>query len=86
MKHPRRRVVGALPVLLALLGNAFITCIKGFGFLMSGSGAMFSEAIHSFADTLNQAFLLIGIRRSTRRADEKFSYGYGKERFFYWWF
>ncbi len=82
-KHVSLRVVGFLPVLLALIGNAFITVIKGVGFFMSGSGAMFSEAIHSLADTINQAFLLIGIRRSTRSADEKFSYGYGKERFFW---
>ncbi len=82
-KRKNKRAVGSLPVALALLGNAFITVIKVFGFMVSGSGAMFSEAVHSLADTLNQALLLVGIRRSTRSADDEFSYGYGKERFFW---
>ena len=44
---------------------------------------MFSEAVHSAADTLNQALLLIGLRRSLKKADESFEYGYGNERFFW---
>lgn len=39
---------------------------KLVAFLLSGSGAMLSEAIHSFADTGNQGLLYLGIRRSTR--------------------
>lgn len=42
---------------------------------------MFSEAIHSFADTSNQALLMIGIRRSNKKATDTFIYGYKKERF-----
>jgi zinc transporter 9 len=74
---------GFIPVVLALFGNALITVIKFIGFSLSGSGAMFSEAIHSVADTLNQGLLLIGLKSSTRKADGIFSYGYGKERFFW---
>jgi zinc transporter 9 len=72
---------GFLPVLAALMGNFFLTIIKFFGFAISGSSAMFSEAVHSLADTMNQALLMIGIRRSLRVADEDFTYGYGHERF-----
>lgn len=72
---------GALPVIAALFGNGFIAVLKFVGFLASGSGAMFSEAIHSFADTANQALLMVGISRSKKKANEEFSYGYGKERF-----
>lgn len=72
-----------LSVFFALLGNTFITAIKFVGFAVSGSGAIFSEAVHSLADTLNQALLLFGLRRSQRGADEEFSYGYGRERFFW---
>ncbi len=82
-KDSSKHIVGFFPVALALIGNFFVAIIKFIGFLMSGSGAMFSESVHSFADTLNQALLLLGIRRSMRRADEEFSYGYGKERFFW---
>lgn len=70
-------------VLLALLGNAFLTIIKFVAFVLSGSGAMLSEAIHSFADSGNQGLLWLGVRRSERPADAMFHYGYGAERFFF---
>lgn len=76
-----QKVSGLMPVIFALTGNAFITAIKFAGFFISGSGAMFSEAIHSLADTLNQGLLMVGIKKSTKKADDDFSYGYGQERF-----
>lgn len=74
---------GFLPVAVALGGNALVTVIKGFAAVVSGSSAMLSEAVHSFADTLNQLLLLIGLRRSLKIADESYEYGYGNERFFF---
>jgi solute carrier family 30 (zinc transporter), member 9 len=68
-------------VLLALSGNLLITLLKLAGFLLSGSSALFSEAVHSFADTMNQALLLVGIKRSGRTAGGDHDYGYGQERF-----
>src|SRR3989304_8292918 len=55
--------------------------LKFSGVFLSGSSALFSEAVHSFADTLNQALLMIGIKRSAKLPDKEFSYGYGRERF-----
>lgn len=72
---------GLFPVLAALVGNVFIAGIKFVGFAFSGSGALFSEAVHSVADTLNQALLYVGIKRSEKQADDRYSYGYGLERF-----
>lgn len=74
---------GFTSVLFALLGNFAITIMKFAGFLMSGSSSLFSESIHSFADTMNQSLLMVGIKRSAKVADEKFAYGYGQERFFW---
>lgn len=68
-------------VVAALLGNSFVTIIKLIAFVLSGSGAMLSEAIHSFADTGNQLLLFIGLKRGQRAADDRFHYGYGGERF-----
>jgi len=70
-------------VLAALIGNAFLTVLKFTVWTFSGSGAMFSEAIHTLADTSNQALLLIGIRRSERPAGPMFAYGYGAERYLF---
>ncbi|KKU99779.1 MAG: Cation diffusion facilitator family transporter, partial [Candidatus Wolfebacteria bacterium GW2011_GWE1_48_7] len=65
-------IQGTLPVIAALLGNGFIAVLKFVGFFISGSGAMLSEAIHSFADTANQALLMVGIRRSKKKATNEF--------------
>lgn len=75
--------IGRGPVIAALIGNALVATIKAFVALFSGSSSMFSEAIHSFADTANQALLLIGLRRSRKKPEKGFGYGYGRERFFW---
>ncbi len=76
-----KKVSGLLPVLAALIGNVIVCAAKFVGFFFTGSGSLFSEAVHSFADTANQLLLVIGVRRSMKVADKEFNYGYGKERF-----
>lgn len=75
--------LGFRPVAFALIGNALVTAAKFFAGSVSGSSSMFSEAIHSLADTLNQVLLLIGLRRSQMKADDDFEYGYGNELSFW---
>ena len=70
-------------VLGAVVGNGSLTVIKFIAFALSGSGAIFSEAVHSLADTTNQILLFIGIRQSERPADKLFHYGYGADRYLY---
>lgn len=77
------KIKGYLPVLAALVGNIFIAIIKFVAFMFSGSVALFSEAIHSVADSFNQLLLMIGIKRSVKKPDKDFIYGYGHERFFW---
>jgi len=75
------KVSGLFPVIAALIGNAVVCVAKFVGFFMTGSGALFSEAIHSFADTANQFLLVIGVHKSVKGPDKEFNYGHGKERF-----
>lgn len=70
-------------VVAALVANAVITASKLVVGLLSGSAAMLAEAAHSFADCINQGFLLVSIGLGDRPADEEHPYGYGKERFFW---
>lgn len=74
---------GKTSVIAALLGNTFVTVIKTIVFFITGSASMFAESVHSFADTLNQSLLLIGLKRSRKPADDNRGYGYGIERFFW---
>lgn len=78
-KHAR----GFWPVAIALLGNAFVMTLKWIAFFVSGSGSMFSEAVHSIADVFNQVLLMVGIRRSRKPSSIEHPYGYGGERFFW---
>ena len=72
-----------LAVLGALFANGLITILKFGGAVITGSSGMMAEALHSFADTTNQVFLLLGLRFYKRPASEKHPFGYGKERFFW---
>lgn len=70
-------------VIAALAGNAVLTVIKGGAWMVSGSGAMFSETLHSIADLANQALLFVGIRSSERDPTAMFPYGYGADRYLF---
>jgi cation diffusion facilitator family transporter len=70
-------------VLLALSANLVIALAKTAGGVITLSSAMLAEAAHSWADTLNQIFLLTSIRKAQRPADSTHPFGYGKERFFW---
>lgn len=74
---------GTKSVIAALIGNTIVTSLKTTVAVITGSASMFAESIHSFADTLNQSLLLVGIRRSKKPADNLRGYGYGIERFFW---
>lgn len=70
-------------VLLAGAANLGIAVAKLVGGLISGSTAMLAEAAHSFADTLNQIFLMTAIKRSKKPADAMHPFGHGMERYFW---
>ncbi|HZE69457.1 MAG TPA: cation diffusion facilitator family transporter [Pyrinomonadaceae bacterium] len=72
-----------LAVLGALFANGVIALMKLAAALVTGSSGMMAEAFHSFADTVNQVFLLLGLRFYKRPASEKHPFGHGKERFFW---
>lgn len=73
---------GFVAVLSAIIWNAIITVLKFIWFFASGSGSLFSEAIHSSADTMNQVLLMVWIKKSWKKEDSKYSYWYKKERYF----
>lgn len=70
-------------VLLAAAVNLAIAGAKAVGGVLSGSGAMLSEAAHSVADTVTEVLLLTALRRSARPPDARHPLGYGPELYFW---
>ncbi|OBJ71088.1 cation diffusion facilitator family transporter [Mycobacterium sp. 1274756.6] len=70
-------------ILAALTANAGIAAAKFAGFAITGSSALLAEAVHSVADTGNQALLLWGQRAARRAADPTHPFGYGRSRYFW---
>jgi len=70
-------------IIAALVGNLMVAVTKFVATALTGSSAMFSEAIHSVVDTGNQALMLYGLKRAKLPADRRFPFGHGKEIYFW---
>lgn len=68
-------------VLTAVFINGMNTVFKGFAWFYTGSHSMFSECIHSMADTINQVILAFGIYKSVQIADSHHPYGYSNMKY-----
>jgi len=73
----------ARAILYAFLANFGIAMAKTWAALLTGSGSMLAEAIHSFADTGNQVLLYLGLRQARQAADDEHPLGYGKLSYFW---
>ncbi len=70
-------------IIAALLANAGIAVAKFAAFLVTGAASMQAEAVHSLADSGNQALLLWGGASARKEASAEHPFGYGKERYFW---
>jgi cation diffusion facilitator family transporter len=68
-------------IVIALLANVVIAIAKLIAGLVSGSTGMLAEAAHSAADSVNEVFLAVGMRRDRKPADATHPLGHGRERF-----
>ncbi|HET7063219.1 MAG TPA: cation diffusion facilitator family transporter [Rudaea sp.] len=70
-------------IFYALGANFAIFVSKLVAALMTGSGAMMAEAVHSLADCANQGLLLIGMRNAKRAPSAEHPLGFGKAIYFW---
>jgi cation diffusion facilitator family transporter len=67
-----------LTVIVALTANLLIAMAKTVVAVITGSASMMAEAAHSWADTGNEVFLLVGERKAAKPADQAHPLGYGR--------
>jgi cation diffusion facilitator family transporter len=70
-------------ILLALGANFAIFLSKLVAALITGSGAMLAEAVHSLADCGNQGLLLLGMRQADRPPSDEYPLGWGRAPYFW---
>jgi cation diffusion facilitator family transporter len=70
-------------ILFALFANSSIAVAKGIAALLTGSGAMLAESIHSVADAGNQLLLILGLRQTRKSPTEDHPLGFGKSIYFW---
>jgi cation diffusion facilitator family transporter len=73
----------AKSILFALLANMGIAVTKSVAAILTGSGAMLAESIHSYADCGNQGLLFLGLKATKRKPNPEHPLGYGKEIYFW---
>ncbi len=62
--------------LVSLIGNTVLSGFKLFAGVIGNSGAIISDAIHSFSDVLTTLIAWIGVKVSKKAADEAHPYGH----------
>lgn len=70
-------------IFFALGANFAIFLAKSAAAVLTGSGSLLAEAVHSLADCGNQTLLLLGMKRAKRPPSPDFPLGYGKEIYFW---
>jgi len=70
-------------ILLALGANFAIFVSKLVAAVVTGSGAMLAEAVHSLADCGNQGLLLLGMRQAKRPPSDEYPLGWGRALYFW---
>ena len=70
-------------IIFALSANLGIAITKTIAAVMTGSGAMLAESIHSYADCGNQGLLFLGLKAAKRKPDIEHPLGHGKSTYFW---
>ncbi len=70
-------------IIFALSANLGIAITKTIAAIVTGSGAMLAESIHSYADCGNQGLLFLGLNAAKRKPDSAHPLGYGKAIYFW---
>ena len=64
--------------IVGFAGNLVLTVLKGWAGLVSNSGAMVADAVHSASDIFASMFVYISLKIAQKPADKEHPYGHGR--------
>lgn len=67
----------------SLIFNIGDILLNGFAAIITGSSVMLAGTLRGLADLITVIFLYIGVKRSTKRPNKEFNFGYGRELYFW---
>ena len=73
----------AKAILYAFFANLGIAITKTAAAILTNSGSMLAEAIHSYADCANQVLLFLGLKQADKPATAEHPLGHGKVTYFW---
>ncbi len=81
--HGPQKHTARVAVYAALAGNVAVAATKLVAAVVTGSAAMFSEAVHSVVDSGNEALILYAYRKAAQRPSPVHPLGFGRELYFW---
>jgi cation diffusion facilitator family transporter len=73
-----RKKTAEKTALFSIVGNLLLAIIKGLAGVLGHSYALIADAIESTADVISSLLVYVGLRYSTKPADEDHPYGHGR--------
>lgn len=59
-----------------VIGNVILSVFKLFAGIMAHSGAMLSDAVHSFSDVFSAFIVVVGVKLANKKSDKDHPYGH----------
>ncbi len=78
MKHKACKKCIAYVGNVNIIGNVLMIALKGYLGVVGGSKGLIADAIHSCADLLATIVMIIGLKISSRKKNNRYPYGFGK--------
>lgn len=72
---------GFVAIVAALGANVGVAISKVVAFVFTHSSSMLAEAVHSFADSINEVLLLVGSRQAEREPTHEHPFGHARNRY-----
>lgn len=79
----KKKISSNQVVMTSLIVSVFDVILNMAAAILTGSTVLISQSLQGMSDVVTNGLLLTGVKRSTRAADARHQFGYGREIFFW---